>query len=137
MALHLPRPTRRHVLGALGVLPLSLAGGGAYARWVEPDTDFLIAQHRPQPANWPAQLWLRIAVLADLHCGSVHMPMERIEEIMARTNALAPDLILLLGDYVCRAERNVHRIGLGDWSRALTALSAPLGVHAVLGNHEY
>ncbi|MGL4728355.1 MAG: metallophosphoesterase, partial [Bosea sp. (in: a-proteobacteria)] len=80
---------------------------------------------------------LTIAALADLHCGSVHMPLARIEEIVAATMALKPDVIVLLGDYICRETRNVHGLAPSQWAAVLAQLSAPLGVHAILGNHEY
>lgn len=130
-------PTRRQLLSGLGSIPLGLGGGGAYARWIEPGSDIQIAHYRPQPANWPTGMKLRIAALADLHCGSVHMSLPRIEDIVARTNGLNPDIILLLGDYVCRAHKNVHGVSAPDWAGSLASLKAPLGVHAILGNHEY
>ena len=44
---------------------------------------------------------------------------------------------MLLGDYVC--DRSVWRepVDPKEWSRALAQLQAPLGVHAILGNHEF
>lgn len=111
--------------------------GGAYARWVEPGSGIHVAHYRPRPANWPLDRKLTIAVVSDLHCGSVHMPLSRIHEIVSATNALGADIILLLGDYVCRESNNVHGVASAVWARALAQLTAPMGVHAILGNHEY
>jgi uncharacterized protein len=129
--------TRRQVLTGVGAIPLGLGGGGAYARWIEPGSDIHVAHYQPRPLNWPVGQKLKIAALADLHCGSVHMSLERIAEIVARTNALKPDITLLLGDYVCREKNNVHAVSPSEWASALAGLKAPLGVHAILGNHEY
>lgn len=79
---------------------------------------------------------LRIIQLSDSHVGSIDMPPSRLARVVAQMNALKPDLVLLTGDYVS-----------GDpdkWSMAQTraalepfkALKAPLGVFAVLGNHD-
>ena len=43
----------------------------------------------------------------------------------------------MLGDYVA-GHRKVTRIIPGaEWAAALAGLKAPLGVHAVLGNHDW
>ncbi len=130
--------TRRQVITGAGAVPASMTtGSAAYARWVEPGADIHVAHHAPRPASWPDGLKLRIVALSDLHCGSVHMPLSRIEEIVERAHALKPDLILLLGDYVCPAAANVHALTVSDWAGALAKLKAPLGVRAIVGNHEY
>jgi predicted MPP superfamily phosphohydrolase len=89
------------------------------------------------PPDWTPGLSLRVAVLSDLHCGGVHMPLSRLSEIVDITNALDVDVVLLLGDYVVRASRNTHDVTVNQWTNALARLRAPLGVHAILGNHEY
>lgn len=81
---------------------------------------------------------LRIAALADIHACEPWMNLERIGEIVAATNRLEPDLIVLLGDYVCAImgwERGI--IPMRDWAGVLARLRAPLGVYAVLGNHDW
>jgi len=81
---------------------------------------------------------IRIAALADIHACEPWMPVKRIDAIVAATNALEPDLIVLLGDYVCAIhgwQRGV--IPMREWAGAFSRLRAPLGVHAVLGNHDW
>ena len=61
---------------------------------------------------------LKIAALADLHACEPWMDLERIAEIVAQTNALGADLIVLLGDYVDRhaagdAAHSGRRMGAG------------------------
>ena len=67
------------------------------------------------------------------------MPADRIRHIVANTNALAPDATLLLGDYVVGAKlgRYGRKVPHEEWGGALAGLKAPLGVHAVLGNHDW
>jgi predicted MPP superfamily phosphohydrolase len=91
------------------------------------------------PPGWPSGLKLRLAVIADLHACEPWMGIERIRRIVAHTNALEPDCILLLGDYVPghRLSRFSDPIAHKDWAKALAGLKAPLGVHAVLGNHDW
>lgn len=79
---------------------------------------------------------LVIAQLSDTHAILPDMPPSRLAAIVARVNALRPDLVVLTGDYI--ADRRV-RTGLVAVEAAvapLGGLRAPLGVVAVLGNHD-
>jgi uncharacterized protein len=129
--------TRRNLIGGAALAGFSLAGSGAYGVYVEAAGDGQITRYRLSPPGWTPGLKLKVAALSDLHCGGFHMSLARIEEIVAKTNALGADIILLLGDYVTRADRNVHQISSASWAAVLARLKAPLGVHAILGNHEY
>jgi predicted MPP superfamily phosphohydrolase len=82
---------------------------------------------------------LRIAALADLHAVEPWMPMARIEEIVHATNALKPDLVVHLGDYVHGIPRPFRSgaVPIEEWSAALGKIEAPLGAYAVLGNHDW
>jgi hypothetical protein len=52
-------------------------------------------------------------------------------------NALRPDVIVLLGDYVEGiGRRYATPLPYAQWGGALARLSAPLGVHAIVGNHD-
>jgi predicted MPP superfamily phosphohydrolase len=128
--------SRRAFLATAAGSGLGAAGLGGYALAVEP-TSLRIQRYALTPPGWTPGLRLRIAVLADLHAGMPATPMERVHEIIARTNALEPDLILLLGDY----SNTDPLMGItADWSQvvpALTGLKARLGRFAILGNHEW
>jgi uncharacterized protein len=79
----------------------------------------------------PAWAGLRVIQLSDLHY-SHNMPVEYLRAQLQRCMALSPDLIVLTGDYVTRADpRYVDMLG-----RLMCVLHAPLGVFAVLGNHD-
>lgn len=73
---------------------------------------------------------LRIAHLSDVHAG-VHMPQEKMQEIVAQTNALGADLIVQTGDMI-----DISQAFIPDYVRAFRDLHAPLGVVTVLGNHD-
>lgn len=103
-----------------------------------------VTRYAISPRGWPRGLRLRLAVIADLHVIDPWMSLPRVAQIVARANALEPDAVLLLGDYLPNTgmQRWANRIGGGvippeDWSRELGRLRAPLGVHAVLGNHDW
>lgn len=73
---------------------------------------------------------LRIAHVSDVHAG-IHMPQEKMQEIVAQTNALGADLIVQTGDMI-----DISQSFIPDYVRAFRDLRAPLGVVTVLGNHD-
>jgi predicted MPP superfamily phosphohydrolase len=79
---------------------------------------------------------LRVALVSDIHLGNLAMPAWRLERVVDAINAQHPDLVLLAGDFV-------NGRGPASWDfhvwplvAPLARLHAPLGVHAVLGNHD-
>lgn len=89
-------------------------------------------------ARWPEDIGpLRIAALADLHTGSPHITVEKVREIVTSVNAERPDLIVLLGDYVIHGVAGGRFVPIEETAAALRDLHAPLGVFAVLGNHDW
>jgi hypothetical protein len=131
------RPSRRTFLTALAGSLLGALGLGGYGFAVEPALRLRVRRYALSPPGWTPSLRLRIAVLADIHAGMPSMPLDRVRHIVEATNALEPDLVVLLGDY-----SNTDRLLRirADWSEvipALMALKAPLGRYAILGNHEW
>ncbi len=118
-------------LGATGAL------AATYGVLVEPLLRLRVARYDLQPARWPAGLDLTIAALADIHACEPWMTQERIRSVVAHANSLGADLIVLLGDYVGGHRYVTGRVAARDWAAALSGLKAPLGVHAILGNHEW
>lgn len=128
------RGVRRLVAAvALLVVPLLLA---AWSVFVEPR---LLVVHEVSVATWrwpEGQPPLRIVALADLHLGAPFIDRAKIETIVAQVNALRPDVIVLLGDYVAHGAIGVRRIDFAEAVPALSGLRARDGVFAVLGNHD-
>ena len=71
---------------------------------------------------------LRLVHLSDLHIRSFHRYYQGVAEAV---NALAPEVILLTGDYLEQAR------SIGDVRRFLSLLRAEQGIFAVQGNWDY
>jgi uncharacterized protein len=72
-----------------------------------------------------------IVALSDLHVGS-QLGDQWLTSRVAQVNKLKPDIIVLLGDIVEGHSNDKDDV----FGKILSRLSAPLGVWAVLGNHE-
>src|ERR1700760_1477149 len=128
--------SRRHFLrfmGAFGALGVSTAAYGVS----EPLVRLGVTRYNVSPPQWPADFQLRIAAVADIHACDPWMTLDHIAAIVDRTNALGADIIVLLGDYVAGHRRVTRFIPAGEWAAVLAGLKAPLGVHAILGNHDW
>jgi uncharacterized protein len=128
--------SRRQLLrftGGLGALSASTAAYG----FGEPLLWLRVARYELTPLSWPAGFQLKIAVIADLHACDPWMSLDRIEGIVERTNELNADIIVMLGDYVAGHRRVTRYIPASEWAGVLAGLKAPLGVHAILGNHDW
>jgi uncharacterized protein len=128
--------SRRQFLRFTGALSALGASTAAYG-FGEPVFRLRVARYDIAPAQWPAGFPLRIAVIADLHACDPWMSLERIEAIVARANALKPDITVMLGDYVAGHRHVTRKIPASEWAPVLAGLQAPLGVHAILGNHDW
>lgn len=73
----------------------------------------------------------RIVQLTDVHVGPL-LGRAFIEDLVARTNALHPDLVAITGDLVDGSVETLR-----DAVAPLAGLAAPHGVWFVTGNHEY
>jgi predicted MPP superfamily phosphohydrolase len=111
--------------------------GGAlalHAFWLEPDSLRLarydVQLYRPGLSN------MRIAVISDLHAGAPYIDQAKIERVVEMTNATKPDLVLLTGDYVITGVLGGRHMAIEEIAAHLRHLHAPLGVYAVIGNHD-
>lgn len=135
--------TRRNLLKALSGGALIAGAVGSYAFAVEPRFRLAVSRYRvttPRLKGLKSAEGgpLRVAVLADFHACEPWMPIPRINHIVATTNAMKPDLTVLLGDYVAGLKRFRSAIvPMRQWSSALADLEAPMGVFAILGNHDW
>jgi predicted MPP superfamily phosphohydrolase len=127
---------RRRVLKTLAGLFLAFAGTGAYAAAWEPGRHG-VTRYRLTPRGWPEGRRLRLAVISDLHIGSLHVPLSRVTGIVDAANALKPDLTLLLGDFVASRRPFASDPPMRAWAGELARLEARDGVFAVLGNHDW
>ena len=86
------------------------------------------------PAGSPP---LTLALLSDIHVAGPDMPPERLARIVAKVNALKPDIVLIAGDLVSEKRTATHIYTPQEVVAPLAALDAPLGVFAVPGNHDH
>lgn len=112
-------------------IPLLLAGlTFGYAFFVEPWM-ITVAKYEIESDRLPAAFdGVKIALIADPHHGKPHT-YDKLRRTVRKTLAQSPDLILLGGDYARERPE-----ALAECFAGLSELDAPLGVYAVLGNHD-
>ncbi len=88
-------------------------------------------------AKIPKDTSLRIAFVSDLHADTRFMPADRIKQVVKITNELGADLIVLGGDYLTQDNWRMTPLPLDETIDLLRGLSAPLGVAAIMGNHDW
>jgi predicted MPP superfamily phosphohydrolase len=122
---------------AFAAILLFLAGAAFWGFLIEPGR-LVVHEQTIQIDKWPPQLdGLRIAVLSDLHVDNRFITEKKLRTIVARTNQLQPELIVILGDYIAGAGRTTERVEPEVFSPILKDFRAPLGVYSVLGNHDW
>lgn len=99
-----------------------------FMRFAPPGVDRVVVPWAGLP---PDLSGFTVAHLSDIHL-SQNVPLPVIERIVALTNSLQPDVIVLTGDYL-----TTDVSFAGECARALGKLRATHGVFAVLGNHDY
>lgn len=128
--------SRRRFLQGLGTTVLAAVSAPAYAIGIEPFR-LRIQRYHLTPPRWPRDLKLTAALIADPHVCDPWMSLDRVRFIVERTNELKPDIILMLGDYVASHKWQYDPIPPQAWADLFGDLSAPLGTHAILGNHDW
>lgn len=129
-----PPVTRRAFfkwMGALGVATGATALGAAYAFNVEPHNIQVVRLEIPLPRLPGAFDGMTIAHLSDLHLGP-YVTEEHLLKAVQMTNSLKPDAIALTGDLVNSSWHYIQ-----PCAEIISRFEAPLGVFAVLGNHDY
>ncbi|TDW35719.1 hypothetical protein EV128_102262 [Rhizobium azibense] len=129
--------TRRGFLKILGGSVAGVVALGGYAFAYEPLARLNITRYALTPPGWTPGLKLRVVALADLHACEPWMSASRIAAICAMANELSGDVTVMLGDYASGMNMVTRYMHSSEWSEALATLRAPLGVHAILGNHDW
>lgn len=133
-----PLPRRRRLLAwAAAAVALALGSLGAWAFWLEPRS-LLVRETTLALPGWPeADRGLRVAVLTDIHAGAPYIDRAKLRLIVDMTNAEHPDAVVFLGDLVIQGVKGGRFIPPEDTCAILRDLRAPLGLYAVLGNHDH
>jgi predicted MPP superfamily phosphohydrolase len=101
-------------------------------------SSFSVRRYELAPPGWPRELdGLEVALLADIHVGSPYRGLDKLREIVRETNAAAPDLVVFADDYVIDSVLGGTFVAPEELAPILGELGAPLGVYAVLGNHDW
>ncbi|MBD2301211.1 metallophosphoesterase [Nostoc sp. FACHB-87] len=74
---------------------------------------------------------IKLVQLSDFHYDGMRLSEEMLQEAIAVTNEVEPDLIVLTGDYVTDDPSPIHQLVM-----RLKHLQSRCGVYAVLGNHD-
>ena len=88
-------------------------------------------QHVRLPSLPEPFVGLKIVQISDIHLGS-WLSKEKLKEAAARINTLNPDVIFFTGDMF-----NYSTADGDGFQEILQQLYAPMGVFAILGNHDY
>jgi predicted MPP superfamily phosphohydrolase len=93
--------------------------------------------------KWQGPQGLKVAVASDWHFTKRPLwrvtTIERARRIVAEINAAQPDVVLLPGDFISDRDYKpeIAATAEDEIAAVLGELKAPLGVYAVLGNHDW
>jgi len=110
---------------------VAVSATSAYARLIEPYEYFISAtdifiHHLPERFEG-----FRITQLTDVHHSRI-VSLDEVHRVVALAQQTKPDMFVLTGDYTTSYRRFIE-----PCAEALSALNAPEGVWAVLGNHDH
>lgn len=123
-----------HALFALATLAAVLAS----AMYLGALSDPVVRRARIVMPDWPDKARpIRVLLLSDTHVAGPDMPPRRLARIVGRLNQLDADLVVIAGDLVGDRSFAARRYSIDASIAPLGGLKAPLGVFAVLGNHDH
>jgi len=124
--------TRRQFLAGIVSTPLvALSAASAYATLIEP-FDYLISETDVYLRDLPDRFEnYRITQLTDIHHSRI-LGIDEVRRVVRLAQQTKPDMFVLTGDYSTSYRRYIE-----PCAEALSTLSAPDGVWAVLGNHDH
>lgn len=124
----------RRLLAALLLLALAVPVLGYRNATADPVVRHADVGFQSWPKGVPP---VRAALLADIHIQGPDLSPERMARIAAQVNAQKPDLILIAGDFSGDRALRTRLYSEAEIAASLRTLKAPLGVYAVLGNHDH
>lgn len=131
----------RRAFVRLGILTTAgLAGGKGFLNSRNPELVRVEIGLKRLPPGFDG---LKVAQITDIHSGRL-VPAELIRAGVDQAQSAEPDLIVLTGDFITGASLFAWgRLGgfkprlFEECLQELARLSAPFGVYAVLGNHDF
>lgn len=120
---------KRHsfVLGIIGALAVGWVTI-FYGSFIEPR--LLVVREEAIELNDDAQTQIRVGIVADFHVGP-YKKSDWVKYVVDELMAESPEMILIPGDFIFNSDQDI------EYLAPLSGLSAPLGVYAVMGNHDY
>lgn len=98
----------------------------------------IVRSARVTVVSWPTgQPPLRLLLISDIHVAGPDMPPERLARIVGQINELAPDIVLIAGDFISDKHLTTRKYTDREALAPLRKVQARLGVIAVLGNHDH
>ncbi|MBO9574148.1 MAG: metallophosphoesterase [Sphingobium sp.] len=132
------RPVLRIGIGIVGALFLLALAFVAFAYWEAAFRDPTVRRAEVALADWPRGAKpVTVLLVSDTHVAGPDMPPDRLVRLVEGLNMLKPDMVLLAGDYISHKRGATHHYRIADAVAPLTYFRAPLGVIAVLGNHDH
>ncbi|MDG5470461.1 metallophosphoesterase [Jeotgalibacillus sp. ET6] len=101
---------------------------GSYNAWSPITRTYEIQIQKPSPYRE-----LQVLMVSDLHLGPI-VGINHLKRLTKLSESIQPDIILIPGDII---DDNLAPFVKQEMGSELGKLTAPLGVFAVLGNHEY
>jgi len=115
-------------VAVVGVVTLIVVAGHINALWINVK-EIPLTIHKKVSGNQE----VKILMASDIHLGAL-IGERRERRLLEIVNEQKPDLVLLCGDQVDGEIAPVLRKNLG---KHIQEIQTPLGVYAILGNHEY
>ncbi len=76
---------------------------------------------------------VRIVAVSDLHLG-ISIDRQMLKRYVKLVNSRKPDIVLIAGDF---SDRGIRPLITQNMKEELQKINAPLGVYAVMGNHDF
>lgn len=112
----------------IAICAMSAASYGTLSQFKVPEVKVVDIEIKDLPQEFEGY---KVVQLTDIHIGPI-LKGEFLEGVVARTNSLKPDLVLITGDFVDGSVKKLK----GEFE-SFTKLRSKNGVLAVTGNHEY
>jgi uncharacterized protein len=129
----MPKPYFKKTIKGLLATLLSLVAIVVYAIYVEPNWFEVKEVSVKLPHLAPAFDGYKIVQITDIHADRFFQ-LSNLSEIVQQINAQQPDLVVLTGDYISKGK---VESAVGAIASNFRQITAPDGVLAVLGNHDY
>lgn len=118
---------RKVIKNALIYTPISAGALAGYGHYVERHHLEIV----PVPVHLGLDKPLRIGVISDIHFDPL-FETDYLRLVVSTVNSISPDLLIYTGDFLSKSADRMSEL-----ADILAAARAPLGIFAILGNHDH